>query len=98
MGILIKTDGVNETEGYRLGSSGIFETWCETPGELFREMQSEYGRCTGKVYIGEGTPIGWVFEKIQKYSDCDKSYLMQTWVTLHKSKPKKTIEYDYLGL
>lgn len=98
MGILIQIEGVNETKGYRLGSSEVYETWCETIGELFLEMQREYGRCVSKVYIGEGTQIGWVFEKLQTYTDCDEQYLMQTWVTIHQSKPVKSITYDYMEL
>jgi hypothetical protein len=30
---------------------------------LFRRLSREFGRCASKVYVGEGNPIGWVFEK-----------------------------------
>ena len=98
MGILIQTEFVNETRGHRMGDDGVFESWCETVGEAFTAMQSEYGRCVSKVYVGDGLHIGWVFEKLQKYTDCDETYLMQTWVTLHKSKPVKSITHDYLEM
>ena len=98
MGILIEENYVNKTEGHRIGDSGIYETWCETIGELFLAMQREYGRCVSKVYIGEGTQIGWVFEKRQKYQDCNETYLQETWITLHNSKPKRIVEYDYKEL
>ena len=91
MGILIEENYVNETEGHRLGDSGVYESWCETPGDVFRAMQQEYGKCVGMH-------VGWVFEKLQKYTDCDKTYLMQTWITLHESKPVKSITYDYMEM
>lgn len=77
----------NEDEGYR------FSDWCEdtaewwndpeTPGEVFRELRSEYGRCISKVYVDtdEGAkPIGWVFEKRNTYDRSEDTYLQHAWV------------------
>ncbi|MBK9952876.1 MAG: hypothetical protein IPP10_15615 [Candidatus Competibacteraceae bacterium] len=48
---------------------------------LFRRLSREFGRCVSKVYVGEGSPIGWVFEKKQHCTD--KGYFIQeTWVTI----------------
>lgn len=30
---------------------------------LFRRLSRKFGRCSSKVYVGEGMPVGWVFEK-----------------------------------
>ena len=38
----------------------------------------------GKVYVGEGTPVGWVFQKKTEYTDCSETYLREVWVTLHE--------------
>lgn len=98
--MLIETTWINETKGWNCGSSGIYDTWCETIGELFLEMQKEYGKCISKVYIGNKNPvaIGWVFQKRERYADCDETYLQSTWVTIHNAQPKKTIEYNYYDL
>lgn len=54
-----------------------------TPKNLFRRLSREFGRCVSKVYVGEGNPIGWVFEKKQPY--IDKGFFIQeTWVTICK--------------
>jgi hypothetical protein len=65
------------------------ETWEQTMGELFRFCQKEYGRCVSKVYrdiaMGDGTyntvNEGWVFQKRAEYTDCNKTYLQETWVS-----------------
>lgn len=98
MGILIEAEGINRTENHRTGSSGVYETWCDSISDLFLAMQREHGRCISKVYIGEGIQIGWVFEKRLKYDDCKDTFLMHTWISLHKSKPVKSITYDYLEM
>lgn len=49
---------------------------------LFRRLSREFGRCTSKAYIGEGTPIGWVFEKKQPYTD-KGHFIQETWVTIN---------------
>ena len=49
----------------------------------------------GKVYVGEGTPVGWVFQKKTEYTDCSETYLREVWVTLHEKLPERTVKYHY---
>ena len=98
--LFVKETHVNRTEGYRLGDSGVYETFTDNTGRLFRSLQKEFGRCTGKCYIdmpdGSAKQIGWVFQKRQKYTDCNETYLAETWVTLHSAPPTRTVEYHYV--
>jgi hypothetical protein len=64
-------------------------------------MQKEYGRCTGAVYIdtSEGTKkIGWVFRKREEYSDYrgrgDRYYTREVWVQLHDAEPERKTTID----
>ena len=93
--ILAEFEYVNITKGYRLGSDGVQETRFKTKGELYKYCLKEYGRCVSKCYVGNGQQIGWVFEKRVKYSDCNETYLQETWVAIHDSMPVKHIEYHY---
>jgi hypothetical protein len=94
-----EVESVNETKGYRFGSSGVFETSAETVGELYRDMRREYGRCTGKVYIdtadGRAKAIGWVFVKREKYEDTGEPFLMSTWAMVHDVPPDVTRRVHY---
>ncbi len=94
--IWIKETYVNETEHHGIGESEVYETNFEHRGELYRSLQSEYGRCAGKVYVGEGTPIGWVFEGRDRYEDTDETYLRHVWVTLHSEPDTVTRTPHYL--
>ena len=89
----------NDGKSYGNGESGVYETFTDNVGRLFLAFQREHGRCLGNVYIdnadGEARKVGWVFEKRRKYSDCNETFIAQTWVTLHDSMPVKTIAYDY---
>jgi len=82
-----------------LGDSGLYEPYTNNIKQLFKSLQSEHGRCIGKVYIdlsnGGARSIGWVFEKRLKYSDSNKTYLQQVWVTLHDDEPERTVKYNY---
>ena len=68
------------------GKSEPHEPYTDHPGDLFRDLQREYGRCTGHVYqdtISRGTiAIGWVFLGRQRYDGSNKTYLREVWVTL----------------
>lgn len=55
-------------------------------GCLFRRLSREFGRCSSKVYVGEGTPVGWVFEKKALYEDTRETYIMETWVTITEER------------
>lgn len=87
---------VNETQGYRFGDSDWFEPYTDNMGKLFRDLQKEYGRCTGKVYtdtVDGAKQVGWVFEKQMQYEDArpryndygrllkPETYLRAVWVT-----------------
>jgi hypothetical protein len=93
---------INRDRGYRFGETGVYETFTDNRGKLFRSLQKEYGRCTSKVYV-DGPPtraVGWVFEKKCRYEDArgnapDDFYTREVWVTLHTAPPTKTTEYHY---
>jgi len=92
----------NEDKEQRIsyGQSEVYESGFDSIGALFLSLTREYGRCISKVYIDkkEGGPpkqIGWVFEKRAKYTDCDKTYLQETWVSIHTAAPIHTIKYNY---
>ena len=95
--LFIQEQWVNASRDCITGESGVYETFTDSPGELFRSCQKEYGRCVGKVYIGDGQAIGWVFQKRMQYDDCQETFLLETWITLHSALPVKTIEYQYAG-
>ena len=67
-----------------LGESDFYETFTDNKGELFKSLQKEYGRCVSKMYIdlkdGSTKEIGWVFQKRKKYEDCEKTFLLETWI------------------
>jgi hypothetical protein len=96
MNIYVQEEYVNKTQGYRVGDSGVFMSRFETKSEVYKYCLKEHGKCLGKVYVGEGTHVGWIFQKLVKYEDCNEKYLQEVWVTLHKGMPTKTIKYDYL--
>ena len=101
MGILIQESHLNVTKGYNYGDSEVYESCAETPGELFKSLRKSFGRCTSKVYIDRGDKsvhIGWVFQKLEKYTDCNDKYLAETWVTLHEKKPTHTVAVHYRSL
>ena len=92
MNLMVSESWVNATKGYRLGDSGVYESYTDKVSELFRAMQKEYGRCVSKAYIdesGNSKHIGWVFQKRKQYDDCKESYLQETWVSIHE-KPNET--------
>lgn len=96
----IQEQWINKTEGYRCGETDVYEAFTDNVLQLFRLCQREHGRCVSHVYVGENPPIkiGWVFEKLRKYEDTQELYVSETWVTLHREKPERTIEYQYLEL
>lgn len=103
MPLWIKETYINKTEGYRFGDFDVIESFTDDPGRLFKELQREYGRCTGRVHVDKGPDvldIGWVFEKRMKYEDATGNkptdyYLREVWVTVHDKPPTKTVEYHY---
>jgi hypothetical protein len=98
MGLLAEETWVNATEGYGIGESGVYETFADTTGELYRACVREHGRCTGKVYIGSDDNVrhvGWVFVKRAQYDDDPSTFLRETWVTVHDAEPTRTTEHHY---
>lgn len=98
--LFIQEGWINATEGHGIGDSDVYETFTDDRGELYRSLQKEYGRCTGRVYVdgADGGPpkaVGWVFLQRATYEDCNETYLRETWVTIHSAPPVKTIEYQY---
>lgn len=57
-----------------------------TPGEVFRRLRAEYGRCTGAVYVdgpdGKARRVGWVFVSKQRYDDSPEFYLREVWACI----------------
>jgi hypothetical protein len=99
MNLHIQETWINASEGYSTGSTDVYESYTDDKGELFRSLQNEYGRCISRVYIdsknGQPQAVGWVFQKRQKYDDSNDTFLLETWVTVHKSQPVKTVSYNY---
>jgi hypothetical protein len=104
MTIHIQETYINRTVNSMIGESEVYDTGRNEneKGGLFRDLQREYGRCKGKVYIdttdGNTKAIGWVFEGRDKYEDVpEESYLREVWVSLHDAPPTQTVEYHYLA-
>lgn len=88
---------------YGLGESDVYETHFTKVGDLYRSRLKEHGRCTGKVYHdnpdGTAKHIGWCFIKRKEYEDDrSKTWLCETWVTVHTGPPTKTITYHQADL
>lgn len=92
----------NEDKGY------LFGQWTEdldedlylnddgTPntGEIYRQCQREYGRCTSSVYndTAKGVVrVGWFFVSRQRYEDTGEPYLRGAWVTIQQTLDYPTI-------
>ena len=103
-GRILRESFVNATEGYGwgdvdtpLGHTYLTERDDEgrediETGELFRHAQSEYGRCVGRCYVDgpKGTvPVGWVFQKRDRYEDTGETYLRETWVSVYDVTPAR---------
>lgn len=102
MNILIQETYVNATEHHQIGETDVYETFTSNKRDLFRSLQREHGRCKGYVYVDRDDSakpprkVGWIFEKRRAYTDAPReTYLAETWVTLHKRPPRKTVKYFY---
>lgn len=82
--LVINESLVNKTNNVFCGESEFYEPFTDHLGDLFRSLQKTYGRCTGKVYIdapdGRSWPVGWVFEKKDKYDDGSGTFIAETWI------------------
>ena len=81
----IRISHVNRDKGY-IYSKYEEKLDKQDRGCLFRRLSREFGRCSSKVYVGEGTPVGWVFEKKALYEDTRETYIMETWVTITEER------------
>lgn len=80
----------------------ILENWdtCKTMHRVFQTAKKEYGRWRSNIYIDKDDKqvhIGWLFEKREKYSDCQETYLQETWVVPLKSRKTKIVREYALG-
>ena len=94
----IQEEFFNATKGYRFSQSAPYETAFDDTGKLFRSLQSEYGRCVSRVYVGTKTGtkrIGWVFEKRMRYEDSKGHYTREVWVTVLDKADTVTRERHY---
>jgi hypothetical protein len=96
MTLVISESYINATTECRFGDSGWQEPYTDDIGRLYKDLQSEYGRCTGHVYVdtteGDPVPVGWVFIKRMEYEDFrsglrssygrEKTYLREVWVSV----------------
>lgn len=100
--LYIQENWIDRTRDLICGESEVYETFTPNVGELYRSLQKEYGRCTGKVYVdnkdGQGIAVGWVFQQRRKYKDVNETYLAETWVSLHTEPDTvtRTPHYQYL--
>ena len=89
---------VTQKGEYIIADGEPYETYTDNVGQLFSSLQKEFGRCSGKQYIereDQDVRCGWVFEKRVKYTDCQRTYLQETWVTVWRGKPDKTHNYAW---
>jgi hypothetical protein len=90
--MLIQETYIDADRGLRFGESDEYEPFTDNPGELFRALQKEYGRCVSRVYVdppdgGQPIAVGWVFQGRQKYEDTPtKTYIREVWVTCLERK------------
>lgn len=83
-----------------LDESGVYETFTGDPGDLFRSLRGDHGRCTGRVRLERpGHPdkaVGWVFVARRPFDDDPtQSSLIETWVTVHTGPPTVTVQHHY---
>jgi uracil-DNA glycosylase len=88
--------GQHGEEFIRIGETELYEPFTNDLGQLFKALQKEHGRCTGKVYYDNASGThsnGWVFEKVRPYEDSpNEHYIAETWVTLYEKQDKVTRE------
>jgi hypothetical protein len=51
MALYIQESYINASENYRCGESEVYETRFDKPGELYRFLVREFGRCISKMYV-----------------------------------------------
>jgi hypothetical protein len=99
--IYLQETYINATKGYRIDETQVFESRFDSKAETFVAYRKQYGKPVSKVYIdttdkNKLKSIGWVFQKKEKYTDCNDTYLQETWITLHSKPPTHNTTYYYL--
>ena len=93
---------IDRTRNLRCGESGVFETFTDDRGKLYKSLVKQHGRCISGVFIdkkdGSVKKVGWVFIKRVKYEDCNETYLQEVWVSLHTAPPTVTKQEHFLEL
>ena len=95
---------MDEVRNYILGESEPYETsyTASEVGQLYRQLQKEYGACTSRIYVDTKTeqaiPVGWVFRKRIEYEDArpnwskeQRYYLRSVWCELFSQQPIRTV-------
>ena len=93
--LFIRETFINETKGYQFGNTDWYEPYADNRGELFRDLQKEYGACISAMY--RDTPgkapktVGWVFSRRERYENArrdepkDKAtYIREVWVEVRE--------------
>lgn len=96
--LLVQEESYEVMEGNKLAQiydSGVFLSIFKSQSDVYRYGLKHFGKCIGRVYVGDGHPVGYAFEKRVKYVDSDNTYLQQTILTIHESQPVRRIEYHY---
>ena len=95
--LYVRENWIDVDRNCGMGSSDVYETMHDNTGDLYRALVKQYGRCVSRQYIddksGNTKQIGWVFQKRSKYEDCNETYLLETWVSVHDAPPTKSVEY-----
>jgi hypothetical protein len=77
---------LNADAGYLLGEPEVTtDLFSGAPGDIFRAAQAEYGGCVSRIFVDTkaGTKTcGWVFQRREKFEDCDETFLREVWVEL----------------
>ena len=96
--IEVKDRGEETEKRIGFGDTELYETKHKKAGELFKELQKEWGKAS-KMFVedkdGNSKQIGWVFTKTDYYKDTKEKYIHETWIEVHSKEPKKTIKYFY---
>lgn len=91
----IRETFVDCTKDVRFGEGPWVDVEHRTRGELYADLQSEYGRCISHMYREvdgrDGVPVGWVFEKWMEYEDARpdwpparRRYKREVWVEVRQ--------------
>jgi hypothetical protein len=89
----IRETFVDQAKDCVFGETDWYQPWTDDRGQLFRALQREYGRCTGKVYAERAdgdAPVGWVFERRDQYADTGrhgrpaKYYIREVWISVRE--------------